>query len=139
MYMSKKRILPVILIITGLFSCTSNKADTHTAESSLDWQGVYSGVTPAASGPGIAVQLTLNYNKTFVLRYQYIDRGESVFTHQGKFTWDKTGQIVILKIENYPRYYKAVENGLIQLDMEGNIITGDHADQYRLEKLEVDS
>jgi uncharacterized lipoprotein NlpE involved in copper resistance len=134
--MTKKLILPALFLITGLFSCASNKAsDIHTPEISMSWPGVYTGVTPAADGPGIRVRLTLNPNRTYVLQYQYIDRGDSVFSHEGKFTWDKTGRIVILDIKDYPRYYMAAEDRFIQLDMQGNEITGDLADNYILEKI----
>jgi uncharacterized protein YuzE len=33
-----------------------------------------------------------------------------------------------------PPYYKVEENVLIQLDMDGEIITGDHANDYVLKK-----
>jgi uncharacterized lipoprotein NlpE involved in copper resistance len=138
--MTKKLILPALFLITGLFSCTSNKAssvpDIHTPEISMSWPGVYTGVTPAADCPGIAVRLTLNDDRTFGLQYRYLERDVGVFSHEGTFTWDKTGRIVILDIENYPRYYMAAENQFIQLDMQGNRITGDLADHYILEKLE---
>jgi uncharacterized lipoprotein NlpE involved in copper resistance len=133
-----KYILPALFLITGLFSCASNSAsapDIHTPEISMNWPGVYAGVTPAADCPGIDVRLTLNYDRTFALQYQYIDRDVGVFSHEGTFTWDKTGRIVILDIENYPRYYQAAEGRFIQLDMQGNRITGDLADQYILEKI----
>jgi uncharacterized lipoprotein NlpE involved in copper resistance len=134
-----KYILPAVFLVVGLCSCASNKGsgvpDIHTPETSLSWPGVYTGVTPAADGPGIEVQLTLNYDKTFALQYRYIDRGDNVFSHEGTFTWDKTGAIIILDIENYPSYYRAAADKLIQLDMQGQEITGDLADHYILEKV----
>jgi uncharacterized lipoprotein NlpE involved in copper resistance len=120
--------------MTLLGSCVSSKAATNTPELSLNWAGIYSGVTPAADGPGIEVQITLNTDKTFTLQYKYIDRIDSIFMHEGSFTWDKKGEIIILDIENTPPYYKVEENKLIQLDMQGKRITGDLADHYVLEK-----
>jgi uncharacterized lipoprotein NlpE involved in copper resistance len=134
-----KYILPALFLITGLLSCASNKApDTRTPETDPDWPGVYTGVTPAADCPGIEVQLTLNSDGTFALQYQYIDRDVGVFSHEGTFTWDETGRIVILDIENYPPYYETASNRLIQLDMQGNRITGDLADLYVLKKVLTD-
>jgi uncharacterized lipoprotein NlpE involved in copper resistance len=125
-----------MLIMVGFSSCVSNKApnipDYHTSE--ISWPGLYTGLIPAADGPGIDVQLTLNYDRTFALQYRYIDRDDSFFSHKGAFTWDKTGTIVILEIENIPPYYKVAEGRLIQLDMQGNRITGPLADNYILEK-----
>jgi hypothetical protein len=34
--------------------------------------------------------------------------------------------------DNFPKYYKIEENRLIQLDLNGNIITGELADNYIL-------
>jgi uncharacterized lipoprotein NlpE involved in copper resistance len=124
-----------VLLVTALCSCATTKApDTHTSETSLDWPGVYSGIIPAADGPGIAVQIALNSDRTFVLQYRYIDRGDNVFTSEGTFAWDKTGGMVILDLENIPSYYKVEENRLIQLDMQGERITGALADHYVLGK-----
>jgi uncharacterized lipoprotein NlpE involved in copper resistance len=127
-----------ILIMVGFSSCVSNKAshipDIHTPEISMSWPGVYTGLIPAADGPGIDVQITLNYDRTFTLQYSYIDRGDNVFSYEGTFTWDKTGTTIILDIENIPPYYKVAEGRLIQLDMQGNRITGPLADNYILEK-----
>ena len=128
-------ILLVLLSITLLGSCVSNKAgNANTPEFGLDWVGVYSGVIPAADGPGIEVQITLNSDRTFTVQYKYIDRIDSTFIHEGKFTWNKTGEIIVLDIENIPPYYKVGENKLIQLDMQGKEIIGALADHYVLKK-----
>jgi uncharacterized lipoprotein NlpE involved in copper resistance len=128
-------LFSVFLLITVLGACVSNKAsNANTPELSLSWVGVYSGVTPAADGLGIEVQLTLNSDRTFILQYHYVNRGDNVFIHEGNFTWNKTGEIIILDIENIPPYYKVEDDRLVQLDMKGKRITGDLADLYILEK-----
>jgi uncharacterized lipoprotein NlpE involved in copper resistance len=125
-----------MLFMALLGSCVSNKAgNADTPELSLNWAGTYSGVTPAADGPGIEVQLTLNPDRTFTLQYKYVDKGDNVFIQEGKFSWNETGEIIILDIENIPPYYKAEENRLIQLDMKGKTISGDLADLYILKKV----
>jgi uncharacterized lipoprotein NlpE involved in copper resistance len=132
-----KYLLLAVFLITWLFSCVSNKApDIHTPEINMSWPGTYKGITPAADCPGIDVQIVLNYDKTYGLWYKYIDRDNSAFYREGTFTWDKTGRIVILNIKDFPPYYMAAENRLIQLDMKGNKITGDLADNYILEKID---
>jgi uncharacterized lipoprotein NlpE involved in copper resistance len=134
-----KYLLPAVFLITVFLSCATNKIpaipDYHTPEISLSWPGTYTGIIPAADGPGIEVQLTLNSDRTFALQYRYVDRGDSVFFHEGTFAWDNTGWIIILDIENIPPYYQAAENRLIQLDMQGNRVIGDLADLYILEKI----
>jgi uncharacterized lipoprotein NlpE involved in copper resistance len=131
-----KYMLVTIFLITGLFSCASNKApDIHTPEISLSWPGTYKGIIPAADCPGIDVQIALNYDGTYALWYRYIDRADSSFYREGSFTWDKKGRVVILNIKDFPPYYMAAENRLIQLDMKGKEITGALADHYILEQI----
>jgi uncharacterized lipoprotein NlpE involved in copper resistance len=130
-----RKLLPVALLLTLFCSCASTKAPgASPSKPGLNWTGVYSGIIPSADGPGIKVQLALNADNTFALRYEYIDRPSSVFTHEGTFTWDKTGEIIILDIQNIPPYYQPAENKLIQLDMSGKKITGALAKHYVLGK-----
>ena len=50
------------------------KVDMHDAESSLDYQGTYTGVFPAADCPGIDMRLTLKKDGTYSLHMKYLDR-----------------------------------------------------------------
>jgi hypothetical protein len=63
-HINRPLLLSAILIMAGFSSCVSNKAphipDDHTPEISMSWPGVYMGLIPAADGPGIDVQITLN-------------------------------------------------------------------------------
>ena len=125
-----------ILCAAGLSACLSSAPidAAHNSRNSLNWEGVYAGTIPAASSPGINVQLTLNEDETYQISYQYIDRAGGIFTENGKFTWDKTGNIITLKTSDFPPYYQVGENRLTQLDMSGKAITGSLADNYVLRK-----
>ena len=46
---------------------TTQVVDMHTAETSLDYYGVYKGTTPAADCPGIELTLTLIHTTGFTL------------------------------------------------------------------------
>jgi uncharacterized lipoprotein NlpE involved in copper resistance len=129
-------LIMAALAIFGLCSCLSvqGPGNTHNSRNSLNWEGVYSGTIPSASGPGIAVRLTLNQDQSFELRYEYLDRSGSPFVSTGSFQWNETGSIIILDISNAPPYYMVVENKLIQLDMSGALISGNLADNYVLNK-----
>ena len=60
---------------------------------------------------------------------------DSVFNDSGNFNWDESGNVVVLDgTEDAPNRYKVVEGAVIQLDMDGNQITGDLALNYRLDK-----
>jgi uncharacterized lipoprotein NlpE involved in copper resistance len=105
----------------------------HNSRNSVNWEGVYTGTIPAADAEGINVTITLNTDETYEIRYEYIGKtGE--FIDKGTFKWDQTGSIVTLNSTNMPPYYKVGENILIQLDMQGQLITGKLADQYVLRK-----
>jgi uncharacterized lipoprotein NlpE involved in copper resistance len=105
----------------------------HNSRNSLNWDGVYTGTIPAADGEGIDVRLTLNLDETYEIRYEYIGKS-SGFTEKGNFTWDEDGAVVTLDSRDLPPHYRVGENMLTQLDMEGNEITGDLADNYLLHK-----
>ena len=124
------------LVISGLGSCLSGKGidNAHNSKNSLDWAGMYTGTTPAASGSGIDVRLKLNKDQTYVMSYKYLDRSNTPVDWSGSFKWDDTGSIIILDKTDAPFQYKVAENKLIQLDMSGKQIKGKLADNYVLTK-----
>lgn len=128
----------------GFVSCNSSTDDSastpppdmHTSSIALDWPGTYQGMTPCASCPGILTSLTLTDDMTFTLSTSYIDEGDTTFTTEGTFSWDVSGNVAVLSgIQNAPNRYKVVEGAVVQLDLEGNEITGDLASSYRLAKV----
>ena len=131
-----KKYVLVVAVAAALFSCSGNpKADAtqtdknkqetaqvpdmHNAETSLDYWGVYEGTLPAASSPGIKTTLTLNKDKTFTLRSEYIDEKDGIFN-------DKEGGDIT--------YYKVEEGQLKMLDQQKQPITGDLAKFYILKQ-----
>ena len=127
-----KKYVLVVAVAAALFSCSGNpKADAtqtdknkqetaqvpdmHNAETSLDYWGVYEGTLPAASSPGIKTTLTLNKDKTFTLRSEYIDEKDGIFNDKGTYTLD--GNILTAKQEGGDiTYYKVEEGQLKMLD-----------------------
>ncbi|MDR0799304.1 MAG: copper resistance protein NlpE [Dysgonamonadaceae bacterium] len=108
--------------------------DGHNSQNSLNWDGTYVGEIPCADCPGINVSIVLNPDETYSVTYVYIDRKGEPSVTTGKFTWDEAGSVIKLDSQDLPPYYKVIENGLIQLDMEGNLITGELADKYVLKQ-----
>ena len=126
-------VLTVLLLLTFL-SCVRT---SHNSRNSLDWAGIYTGVIPSAGGMGINVKVTLNTDETYTVEYQYVGKSDEIFTNSGTFTWNPKGDTVILDSVNtdgFPPYYKVGEETLTHLDLDGNIITGELADQYILKK-----
>ncbi|MDR0529092.1 MAG: copper resistance protein NlpE [Zoogloeaceae bacterium] len=106
----------------------------HNSRNSLDWAGAYVGVIPAASGLGIDVTITLRNDSTYTAQYHYIDKQDGDFVTDGVFQWDEEGGAITLDAKDIPPHYQVGENQLIQLDMEGNPITGELAERYVLKK-----
>jgi uncharacterized lipoprotein NlpE involved in copper resistance len=129
-------ICTVAVCVFGMGACLSNQAvdAAHNAKNSLNWEGVYTGLIPAADGPGIDVRLTLYADETYEISYHYIDKGDGDFTENGSFIWDMAGSIITLDAADLPPHYKVGENHLTQLDMKGRRITGGLAEHYVLKK-----
>jgi uncharacterized lipoprotein NlpE involved in copper resistance len=122
------------LLLLSFISCGTTGRDSGK---SSDWAGIYTGVTPAADAEGINVKVTLNADETYTVEYQYIGKSNDIFTNTGTFSWNPEKNTVILDTEkegDFPKYYKLGKNTLTQLDMAGNIITGEFASNYILKK-----
>ncbi|HMP32138.1 MAG TPA: copper resistance protein NlpE N-terminal domain-containing protein [Saprospiraceae bacterium] len=144
-FLISKFLLFSFPLFLSLIACNNSKSknlteqvvDIHTSENALDWQGVYKGVLPCADCEGIETTLTLNDDKTYTLVSQYLGKEASITdTLQGTFAWEgssiKLGEI---PENSRPNIFKVEENGVRQLDIEGNIITGDLEQNYILSKL----
>ncbi len=107
------------------------KADSHTAENSLDYQGEYKGTFPAADCPGINITLKLNSDNTYNMQSEYIDRN-SKFDEKGTYT--VTDNLLTLSDGENDQYYKVEENRLVRLDANKEPITGELASMYILKK-----
>lgn len=140
-----KRFIGVVLAVLLVGACRStNQAKepemqaidaAHNSRNSLTWAGLYQGEIPGADTPGIKVQIILYDDETYHITYEYLEKNDEPFTATGTFKWDDAGDTIILDSKEFPPYYRVGENILIQLDMEGNIITGQFAQAYILEKV----
>ncbi|WP_246075258.1 copper resistance protein NlpE [Gracilimonas mengyeensis] len=107
----------------------------HTSQNALDWSGTYSGTLPCASCPGIQTTLVLNEDGTYQLTTHYRDEAKpNTVKNVGTFSWDDNGQVITLNNQEAPNQYFLGENYLAKLDMEGQRITGELAEQYVLRK-----
>ena len=102
------------------------KVDMHDAESSLDYQGTYTGVFPAADCPGIDMRLTLNM--------KYLDR-DSEFDEKGAYKV-KGNLLTLTPMDGQPEYYKVEENQVRKLNADKQPVTGALAENYVLKKTE---
>ena len=147
------KLMAVVIVITTMIACTGGRRNAesqqnndqaveneqtterqrpdwlpadrigHTSEMSLDFFGTYEGILPSASGEGIKTVVTLNEDRTFVLRRTYLngDDGEE-FIDQGNYTilW---GEIVVLPLGYTEEvFFDLREGSLALLDREMNRI-----------------
>lgn len=109
--------------------------DQHNSQNSLDWAGTYRGLLPCADCEGIDTLLTLNMDNSYLLSTTYLGKEGDAIQQQGQFAWDAKGSAIkLLNQQDAPAWYKVGENQLFQLDMSGQLITGDLADHYKLTK-----
>ena len=126
---NKISLVLTLFVIVGLCSCVSTGSGSED-----DWPGIYAGVIPSAGGSGISVVAILYPNRTYKITYYYIDKEDTLYPSTGNLTWDGKENLITLDSGSLPRYYKVGKNTLTQLDIEGNRITGNLAENYILQK-----
>lgn len=146
-------ILPVIVLAFSLSSCDSKKEEAVSQHStndsiekndsipvgdnskvSVDWNGTYEGTLPCADCEGIKTIIVLNEDDTYKFSAEYLEKNNKT-EESGKFTWSADGNKITIKFKDgESTSYIVGENQLIQLDQEGEKITGALADKYVLNK-----
>lgn len=112
--------------------------DMHNSMISVDWEGTYHGVVPCADCTGIDTKIVLTNELSYQAERIYLGRSDQVFRSEGSFSWSEDGsriQLNDLIPSHEPFAYQVGENRLFQLDMDGNRIEGNLADQYVLTKV----
>lgn len=143
----KTRILLPILAAFILSSCEKKEEevitrtpaevvdDKHTAQNSLDIVGTYRGVLPCADCEGIETEISLLPDETYLKKTKYLGKDKKVYEEFGDYTWKEDGNTLVLEgINSEPVEYLVRENSLMQMDMQGNRITGDLSEKYILKK-----
>lgn len=109
------------------------ESDGHNSAQSLDWPGTYRGITPCADCEGIETTVSLEKNRTFQIQRKYLGKKNTPFKSKGTFSWRKDGNSILLKeANNSTTIFRVGEDNLVQLDQQGNAITGSNADKYVL-------
>lgn len=129
-----------LLVIIGIaLSCVNNQktvAAKDKAESmetlSVNLAGLYSGNLPCVDCESINTILELHKDKTYVLRYIYEGKSNDEFIKEGDWAVNKN----MLTLDGVDYKYKINADYLIQLDLAGNEIKGDLAEQYQLSRVE---
>lgn len=114
------------LAIVAVASCKNGNSEAG-------YSGTYHAIMPAADCPGINTILRLDTNGTYIIDRVYIDRSNSAYQEKGKYTVSGD-RLTLISDENDTTLLKAVDGLLKWLDRQGNEITGDLADGYRLRR-----
>lgn len=141
----KTKCLCVVALIMAITSCTgSPKKNNVQAESkdtvkeqvkAADFYGTYEGILPCADCEGIKTTLTINKDKTYSLKSDYIGEKDGVFESSGVYEMiDKTLIELITPSSGEKTYYKILENGMMLSDEAGTINQGALAEHYILKK-----
>ncbi|PRY90524.1 NlpE-like protein [Mongoliibacter ruber] len=111
-------------------------ANEHTARLSLDYEGIYVGTLPCADCEGIETTLEIGPSYSYVKKMVYLGTdNDSIDEASGTFRWNDEGNTITLVGVDAPNQYFVGENVLFHLDMDGNRISGDLADNYSLRKI----
>jgi copper homeostasis protein (lipoprotein) len=149
-------LLLASLLIVSIMSCATNQTQSdsasdlevvssqvpdmaHNSRNSLDWYGVYKGITPCADCEGIETKISLKKDGTFKRSLIYQGKDNNSFHDEGKLEWNIEGSKVnLIGEDGRSQIYQVGENVLFHLDQEGNRITGDLAEMYKLTKNSMD-
>jgi uncharacterized lipoprotein NlpE involved in copper resistance len=113
---------------------SSGYADAgHTARTALDWEGIYAGVIPCASCPGIEMRVTLAANGTYSWWQQYQEEEDPGTMIEGTFRWVDGFRVQLDAAADHQMFFVG-ENQLFLLDREGNRVQGVLAPHYILKK-----
>jgi len=108
--------------------------DGASAKNSLDVLGTYKGVIPCADCEGIETIISLQSDSIYTVATTYLGKQKKAITAKGKWNWVDGFTIALNGITNAPNKYFVGENKLMQLDMNGQKITGELAAKYHLTK-----
>lgn len=142
----KNFIVPLSFAVLMLLSCekkeekvitqTSTEVEEqYNAKNSLDITGTYRGILPCADCEGVETEISLLPDETYLKKTKYLGKDHKVYEEIGDYIWKDDGNTLILEgIDSEPIEYMVRENSLMQMDMQGNRITGDLSEKYILKK-----
>ena len=121
---------------TSADSKATQTVDIHNAETSLDYEGTYKGVFPAADCPGIKTVLTIHADSTYQLTQDYLERKDGHDEASGVLRV-LDGKVLVLErpSSGEQTYYKVKDDQhVVMTDSLGNEPEGETAKLYVLTK-----
>lgn len=113
---------------------TAQTVESSSSEEVTNWEGTYFGVLPCASCPGINTLITLFADGRFEKVVEYKEEKDGLFTTKGKIDWKVNNKQFMLEDELYE-----IDGDLVFcLDKEGNRNEGELAEEYILQRTELE-
>lgn len=119
------KFIALALAIVAVESCKSGN-------SKADYYGTYHAIMPAADCPGISTTVILDSNGSYAIEREYLERMYA-YREKGKYTVSED-RLTLISEENDTTCLKMTDGLLLWLDRQGNEISGDLADGYRLRR-----
>lgn len=135
-----KRLFVLLCCMLFVFvACDNQRKGAEAVKDQKDRQGAtlhnligaYSGIMPCADCDGIETVLKLNQNFSYSYSSKYLNKSDEVFIKDGK--WKFENNIITLEGVDY-KFKLGEKTKLWQLDLSGNEIVGELAENYKLEK-----
>lgn len=136
-----KRLFIILCCILFVFiACDNQRKGAEAVKDKKDRQNVtlhdlsgsYTGIMPCADCDGIETVLKLNQNFSYSYTSKYLNKSNEVFVKDGK--WKFENDIITLEGVDY-KFKLGDKTKLWQLDLSGNDIVGELAENYKLEKI----
>ena len=97
--------------------------------------GTYKGTFPCADCGGKDMDLTINEDGTYCLKYQYQDKDERLVEENGTYSLlDDTLVVTVTPSSGEKTYYKYVHGNLVLSDSLGTVNEGELAELYVLKR-----
>ncbi len=150
----KKPLLIPLIASSVLLGCQDSKQTSSESNKQIDtvaeqkvkgakWVGKYQGTTPCMSCisrceecPGMAVDLVLNQDKTYILKRESLSAHNEIETFTGQFRFSNPDQskIELMQVKTRNLIYVDLDQQLLEIleDQTGNIYNAE--DDFILEK-----
>ena len=98
--------------------------------------GTYKGTFPCADCGGKDMNLTIDEDGTYCLKYQYQDRDERLVEENGTYSiLDETLVVTVTPSSGEKTYYKYTNGNLVLSDSLGTVDNGELAELYVLKRV----
>lgn len=110
--------------------------NAHNSSNSLDVHGQYKGMIITSECAMVKTQLILEDNNNFILITENMEENapRGIFRTDGKYSWNKAGNIIILDIKDQPLKFEVGENILYFLNQYEQRISNKYTKTYNLHK-----